>query len=702
MPIALRQSTASQEIPLGYFLDSTDGNSEETALTIANTDIKLWKAGATTLANKNSGGATHISNGIYYAVLDATDTDTVGSLVVFCHVSGALAVRVQCQVYEEAVYDALFAAAAPGYQVPIWAAANSTVSLSATTVAAVTTVNGLAANVVNASALAADAVAEIQSGLATSASIGSGGASLTAIPWNAAWDAEVQSEVEDGLRVNNLDHLMAVTVTGADVADNSALAKLVSKSATADWDTYVNTTDSLEAARDNMGTAGAGLNAMPWNAAWDTEVQSEVQDAIEVNHLDHLLAVDYDPASKPGVATALLNELIESDAGVSRYTANALEQAPSGTGASASAIADAVWDEAISGHLTAGSTGEALNAAGAAGDPWTTTLPGSYTGSQAGKMLSDILTDTGTTLQAELDGIQADTENIQTRIPAALVGGRMDSDVGMYQTGMVPLFATVQGRTLDVTATGAAGVDWANVEGQATIVNLEATSIETASALVVPIATIDAAVDSLTADVAALQDLSAAQAADAVWDELIAGHLTASTTGAALNAAGSAGDPWTTTLPGAYTGAQAGKILADILVDTGTTLDALLQDVPTTAEFNARTLPSTSYFDPATDTVANVTTVANLTNGATLAANSVSASALATDAVAEIVNAILAAAVDGTITVAQLLRIIPALVSKSSTVGSTVKLRNPDDTLDRVTLVVDGSNNRTSSTLNLS
>lgn len=83
---------------------------------------------------------------------------------------------------------------------------------------------------------------------------------------------------------------------------------------------------------DDIGAAGAGLSAIPWNAAWDAEVQSEVQDAIEANHLDHLLAVTYDPASKPGAADALLNELVESDSGVSRFTANALEQAPSGGG----------------------------------------------------------------------------------------------------------------------------------------------------------------------------------------------------------------------------------------------------------------------------------------------------------------------------------------------------------------------------------
>jgi len=89
----------------------------------------------------------------------------------------------------------------------------------------------------------------------------------------------------------------------------------------------------------------------------------------------------------------------------------------------AATIADAVWDETIGDHLAAGSTGAALNAAGSAGDPWTTTLPGSYTGSQAGKILADILTDTGTTLQAEVD-------DIQSRLPAALVSGRMDASVG--------------------------------------------------------------------------------------------------------------------------------------------------------------------------------------------------------------------------------------------------------------------------------
>lgn len=103
----LRQSTASQEVLLGPFLDSTDGNTAETALTIANTDIKLWVEGATTEANKNSGGATHIASGRYYAVLDATDTGTLGKLEVNVHVTGALAVRREFMVVPAVVYDAI-------------------------------------------------------------------------------------------------------------------------------------------------------------------------------------------------------------------------------------------------------------------------------------------------------------------------------------------------------------------------------------------------------------------------------------------------------------------------------------------------------------------------------------------------------------------------------------------------------------------
>ena len=104
MAIELRKAENGQEVILGPFLDDTDGKTAETTLTIANTDIKIWKAGATSLVNKNSGGATHIANGYYYIVLDATDTGTAGSMVITCSMAGALPVQRECYVRESLDY----------------------------------------------------------------------------------------------------------------------------------------------------------------------------------------------------------------------------------------------------------------------------------------------------------------------------------------------------------------------------------------------------------------------------------------------------------------------------------------------------------------------------------------------------------------------------------------------------------------------
>lgn len=109
----LKQSTASQSVLLGPFVDSTDGDTAETGLSIANTDIRLSKNGGN-MAAKNSGGGTHDEAGWYTITLDATDTDTVGRLQLHCKMSGALMVHAEFQVLEETVYDALFAASAAG------------------------------------------------------------------------------------------------------------------------------------------------------------------------------------------------------------------------------------------------------------------------------------------------------------------------------------------------------------------------------------------------------------------------------------------------------------------------------------------------------------------------------------------------------------------------------------------------------------
>lgn len=117
-------------------------------------------------------------------------------------------------------------------------------------------------------------------------------------------------------------------------------------------------------------------------------------------------------------------------------------------------IADAVWDEVLSGHLTAGSTGNALNAAGSAGDPWSTSIPGAYGAGSAGYII-------GTYLDGAISGIPTATENAD-----ALLKRDMSAVTG--ESARSPLNAlrflrnkwVVSGTTLTVTKEDDATSAW--------------------------------------------------------------------------------------------------------------------------------------------------------------------------------------------------------------------------------------------------
>ena len=102
----LRQST-SQIIRFGPFLDSTDGVTPETALTIAQADMQLSKDGAAFAQKNAAGNATHDTDGWYSTTLNATDTATNGELIMQVNVAGALPVWVKYYVVPASTYDAL-------------------------------------------------------------------------------------------------------------------------------------------------------------------------------------------------------------------------------------------------------------------------------------------------------------------------------------------------------------------------------------------------------------------------------------------------------------------------------------------------------------------------------------------------------------------------------------------------------------------
>ncbi|MFW0778495.1 MAG: hypothetical protein ACN2B6_12340 [Rickettsiales bacterium] len=110
----LRQST-SQVVRFGPFLDSTDGVTAETGLTIAQADMQLSKDGGAYAQKNTTGNATHDADGWYSTTLDATDTNTCGELYMQVNVSGSIPVWVRWWVLEEAVYDSLYGAGAAGF-----------------------------------------------------------------------------------------------------------------------------------------------------------------------------------------------------------------------------------------------------------------------------------------------------------------------------------------------------------------------------------------------------------------------------------------------------------------------------------------------------------------------------------------------------------------------------------------------------------
>jgi len=307
----LKQSTA-YTFRHGPFLDETDGKTAETGLTIEDSHVRISKAGGNFVDKNETSNSAHDEAGFYVVVLDATDTATVGELLVAVHVSGALPVFKTFQVVEEAIYDAFFAGSADlitkidaidtvvdailvdtGTTIPATIATVDTVvdailvDTGTTIPATLTTIDDfldteIAAILADTNELQTDLVnggrldllidsiiskVDVVDGivddiLVDTAVIGAAGAGLTDLGgMSTGMKAEVNVECDGSIVTYGLDHLVSASVAGSDVTDNSIVAKLVSKESTADWDDFANTTESLQALRDRgdaAWTTGAG------------------------------------------------------------------------------------------------------------------------------------------------------------------------------------------------------------------------------------------------------------------------------------------------------------------------------------------------------------------------------------------------------------------------------------------------------------
>lgn len=159
---------------------------------------------------------------------------------------------------------------------------------------------------------------------------------------------------------------------------------------------------------------------------------------------------------------------------------------------------------------------------------------------RAGDAFTRLGAPVGASISADIAAVQADTDNIQTRIPAALVSGRMDSSVGAMATDTLTAAALaadavteIQSGLSTLNAAGvrsAVGLATANLDTQigtlATAANLATVAgyVDTEVAAILAavdteVAAIKAKTDNLPASPAAVSDIpTAAQNADALLD----------------------------------------------------------------------------------------------------------------------------------------------------------------------------------------
>jgi len=254
------------------------------------------------------------------------------------------------------------------------------------------TAASIAANAIGASELAADAVSEIKSGLST----------VTEAQVNAQCDIAL-SDYDPPTRAElTTDTNSIITQVNANETKIDTIDTVV--------DRIEDDTQNIQA---QIGTDGAGLTNMPWNASWDAEVQSECTDALNA----------YDPPTNTEMTTAFteikgatfastdtleairdrgdaawvtgaggsaptvgeirtemetnggkldhLWEMTEDDSGTRRYTANALEEAPSGSGGDATAANQATIQADL--DILTGADGVILNTTQANYAPATST-----------------------------------------------------------------------------------------------------------------------------------------------------------------------------------------------------------------------------------------------------------------------------------------------------------------------------------------
>ena len=302
MAIDLRANTAV-DVLIGPFIDDGDGKTAETGLTITQADVRLSK-NAQNMAQKNdANAAAHDEIGYHNCPLNTTDTDTEGSLVLAVHESGALPVRHEYNIMAEAAWDSLYVAKDDGFM-----------DVNIKTIGRADTTETEATNL--EAACAAYSVTRGLTGTAVPAAVADAAGGLM-ISDDGGWDAD---ELYDAI---------VTDATGANIAVDIIAVKA---------ETALIVADTNELQTDNI----PGLIA---TAQTDLDTITGTAGAL--------------------IATDAMDRSGTLDVNTKTTDATALD-AVLKTSTFALAMADAIWDEVLTGatHNVAASAGRRLRSVG--------------------------------------------------------------------------------------------------------------------------------------------------------------------------------------------------------------------------------------------------------------------------------------------------------------------------------------------------
>lgn len=488
--IWLRQSTA-REVAVGPFIDDTDGKTRETALTITSASVLLKKNEDDWAAKNEATSLVHESNGWYRCLLNSTDTNTLGVLRLEIAATGALAVWETLAVVTANVWDTYFGT--------------------------------------------------------------------------------------DNLDISVIQWLGTAVTAGTAGVPNVDMTRIAN-------------------AAVSTSTAQLGVNAVnAGGTAWGSG-------AITAGSIATGAITNVKFAAGAIDAAAIATDAI----GAAELAADAVTE-----------IANGVWSLDATGQQTQGTFGQAVGDP-VAGASLISRLPNATPGAANGVLICGtnaavtITTGLTTTFTGNLTGSVGSVTGAVGSVTGSVasVTGAVGSVTGLTASNLDAtvssrLAPTTAGRTLDVSATGEAGVDWTNVGGQGTTVTLSGTTIGTASAVTgLTASNLDTTVSSRLATAGYTAPPSAATVSTAVWTEALPGSYTSGQAGYKLNAAGAAGDPWSTAVPGAYGAGTAGNILGSNLNATvSSRLPTSSYTTPPTAAENADAVwdePTAGHIIPGT------------------------------------------------------------------------------------------------------